>query len=420
MSLSNGDIILAREDFIKKYNAKREMLCRDKNLQSYYDRILEQQDLSLESQFQKMFSIEGNVAKLIVNGGMSEQGPDWIDVYLGYGGTSYFNIRRAIDEAMSAKVDRIDITMNTGGGNIDYLEQTSDKIKEAVNSGIEVIVYNAGMIASAGVWLAVSASKIYSIGKTSAIGSIGVVVEGYDFSEYYKRMGIESITIVNTDSPDKRLDLTNDKDRAILREELDDIAGIFYEHAASEKNISIESLKALKGRMIISTTAEQIGLIDSMVATDPIKGGSRKQTLNKPKTEKKMTEEEIKALTASLQKTVIAAVAPVQKELSELKTSITADKEANEANAKRTEAFTNLSVKYPEQSAMIKEEMKTGAECSSEFTLKVVEAETARKIEADKSGANQDENQEHIDAQNQNGEKAGVLDGVAKAFGGKK
>jgi len=420
MSLSHGDIILAREDFMQKYNAKRELLCNDKNLQTYYERILEDQDLSLEAQFDKMFSIDSKVAKLKINGGMSEQGPDWVDVYLGYGGASYGNIRRAIDESIAAKVERIDITMNTGGGNIDYLEETSDKIKEAVNSGIEVVVYNAGMIASAGVWLAAPASKIYSIGKTSSIGSIGVVVEGYDFTEYYKRMGIESVTIVNTDSPDKRLDLTTDQGKAILREELDDIAGIFFEHVASERNISIDSLKELKGRMIISTTAEQIGLIDSKVSTDQSSGGSKTKTLNKQKTENKMTEEEMKALSASIGAAVAEAVKPLNEKIGALETSIAADKEASEKQKTISASFANLSAKYPEQSAVINEEMKKGALCSSDFALSVVEAESARKIEADKLQDNEDKNVEGVDAKKDSEKKSGNLDGIAKLFKGGK
>jgi len=419
MSLSHGNIILARADFMQKYNAKREMLCKDKNLQTYYDMVLESQDLSLESQYNKMFSVDGSIAKLTINGGMSEQGPDWIDVYLGYGGASYFNIRKAIDKAIELKVDTVDVLMNTGGGNIDYLEETADKISEAVNAGITVNFYNAGMIASAGVWLAASGSKIYSVGKTSSIGSIGVVVEGYDYTEYYKRMGIESIVITNTDSPDKRLDLTKDKDVAIFKEELDDIAGIFFEHVASKRNISIESLKELKGRMIISTTAERIGLIDSKVATDPTKGSSNKPNPNKQNTEKKMTEEELKALSASIGSAVAEAVKPLNEKLSALETSIAADKEATESAKKVSASFVSLSSKYPEQSAMIGEEIAKGKECSSDFTLSVVEAETARKAEADELEKNEEKNTEHVETQGDAGKKTGLLDGVVKALGGK-
>jgi protease-4 len=420
MSLSQAEIILAKPEFISRYSAKREMLCKDKNLQSMYDRVLEQQDLSLEAQFNKMFSIDGKVAKLTIVGGMSEQGPDWIDLYLGYGGVSYANIRRAIDEAIGAKVERIDIAMNTGGGNIDYLEETADKIKEAVTLGIQVDVYNGGMIASAGVWLAAPASNIYGVGKTSTIGSIGVVVEGYDFSEYYKRMGIESVTIVNTDSPNKRLDLTNDADKAILRKELDDIAGIFFEHVASERKISVESLKELKGTMIISADAEAIGLMDSQKTTDRLHGSKNKLNLNKKKTENKMDEELMKNLVASIGTAVAEAVKPLNEKLGALETSIAADKEAVENEKKITGSFASLSTKYPEQSAMINEEMKKGEMCSSDFALSVVEAESARKAEAEKLEANEDKNVEGVGAKKDADKKSGNLDGVAKLFKGSK
>ena len=420
MSLSSNEVLLVREDSIYRYNAKRDLFCRDVNMKTYYERILEEQDLSLDAQFERMCSIDGKIAKITVNGGMSEQGPDWVDVYLGYGGTSYANIRRGIDESIEAGVERIDITMNTQGGAIDHLEITSDKIKEAVSLGIQVDVYNSGMIASAGVYLAAPASNIYSLGKTSQIGSIGVVVEGYDFSEYYKKMGIESIVITNTDSPDKRLDLTSDSGKAILREELDDIAEIFFEHVASERNINIEAIKELKGRMVISTTAESIGLMDKAATTDLNGGGSKNKKNLKSNTEKKMTDEELATVGKTVADAVTAAVAPVQKELTELKNGIVADKAEANIEAKRKESFSALKGKYSEQSAMIDEEMKKGAECSAEFVLSVVDAESARTAENDNNNVNEGEKHEGVEATTPTGSKdANRLSGVKKALGGK-
>lgn len=418
MSLSNSEILLVNRNFIEKYHSKRDLFSKDANAKTYYETLIQQKDLTLDAQYKRMFSINGDTASITINGGMSNAGADWVDVYLGYDGTSYLNIIKAFDEAIAAKVKRIEMKVNTPGGNIIGLEEASQKIDEAKSLGIEVIAYNHGQIASAGVWLVAKASKIYPKVKTAQIGSIGVVVEGYDTSEYYKKMGIEVFSITNTDSPNKRVDLTKEDGKAILRKELDSIADVFFKHIADGRNLSEQSIRDLKGEMIISYDAVSIGLMDESPNTDQT--GSKASIYNKPKMEKAMTEQELKVLSESIANAVSAAVAPIQKEMSSLKESIEAQKQADSKDAERKSKFSAISGKFPEMKGMIESEMNAGKECSADFVLSVVEADSARKAESEKLNKNAQEAAPHIEAENKQGEEksAKAYDSLLKKIRG--
>jgi ClpP class serine protease len=409
MSLANYDILLTHPISLQKYNNKRVMLLREKKSESFYERVQKDFDADLDGQYKRMFHIDGKIATMKIQGGMTEEGPDWIDIYLGYAGTSYANIRRGVDEAMSAGVKRLDITMNTPGGAIDQLEITTKKIEEAVASGMEVIVYNGGMIASAGVWLSSPATKIYTLGKTSTLGSIGVVVEGFDFTQYYKSLGIESISITNTDSPNKRYDLTADAGKAILRKELDGLADLFFEQEASKRNVSIESIKNLKGEMILSAQAISMGLMDespnsglTSKSGTGVKPKTFSKTKNKSKTESKMDEQELKEMQAGIASAVAsavnAAVTPLSEKITGMETTMAADKEKNESIAKNSELFSQLSAQYPEQASLISEEKKAGKDCTVDFSLKVAKADASRIKAAADLASNEDKNPKKVKA----------------------
>ena len=54
MSLSCSELLLVNKNFIEKYSLKRELLSKDANYQTYYEKIIKDKDLTLDAQYQRM------------------------------------------------------------------------------------------------------------------------------------------------------------------------------------------------------------------------------------------------------------------------------------------------------------------------------------------------------------------------------
>lgn len=249
--------------------------------------IIDSNKRDLDDQYSYMFEKNGDTATIKLYGPMSEDGPDWIDLYLGYGGTAYKNLNRAAKEILSDKeITKLKIFGNTPGGNIDGLDEAMSNLKQVRDSGVEVTVINKGYIASAGVWYCSAANSILALNPTVTIGSIGVVIDTMDFSGYYEEMGIKEISITNTESPNKRPDLSTKKGQAIYRKELDSLYDVFLQRVVDGRSVEADSIKALKGEMIIAAEAVKIGLMDG------IEGGSSSVSISTKQQTKKTTKKE--------------------------------------------------------------------------------------------------------------------------------
>lgn len=135
--------------------------------------------------------IENGVATIHAYGPMMD---DASPIDLAQGATSYEEIRA--DLAMANAMDEVEsiiLVARTPGGTVSGIEETYQDI---VNSEKPVYGYNAGMATSAGYYLLAGTESI-TVSPSSTTGNIGTVLDMWDFSEVYKKMGAKREVLTN-------------------------------------------------------------------------------------------------------------------------------------------------------------------------------------------------------------------------------
>jgi signal peptide peptidase SppA len=172
-------------------------------------------------------------------------------------------LNKAITMALdSPEVDNIVLNIDSPGGEITDIEALSDKIFNA-RSNKPIIAFVTGMAASAGYWIASSASEIVAA-KTSEVGSIGVVAALRDTSEKDEKAGIKNINIVSSVSPKKRPDYRTEEGQADIKSIVDELGMMFVETVARNRGTDKNDVIANygQGSMILSTKAIGLGMVD--------------------------------------------------------------------------------------------------------------------------------------------------------------
>ena len=267
-----GEYLLIKSGFLKEYASNR--LYAQKNIGSdeYRDFSANRYEQALENS-QNIYNFNGVNATIIIEGPLSVEGPDIFDLYCGIGGCSYLNIDDALSKAafdVDPEKGEVFIKMNTPGGTVDGCDATFQAMWK-LSLTHNIIVENMGLIASAGVWLSSAAHKIITKTPVALSGSIGVVVNTYDFTGMLEDMGIEQIIITNFESPDKIPDLKTEKGKGVLREELDAIYNVFRQRflqgrdrALGKGVMSVEDVNAMTGRVFIAEKSIELGLLDDL------------------------------------------------------------------------------------------------------------------------------------------------------------
>lgn len=336
----------------------------------------------------ELYTVDSDGNAHIAIAGPLEPKPDICAVLFDIEMTTYADIIKGIEQAEADEsVKTIIFDIDSPGGNVVGLTKTADKIRTASKPTRAVVL---DMAASAAYWLASQTDSLEAENESIEVGSIGVVTEYADYSESDKQRGVKRYIITSENAPDKRLDVTNDSDRAKIVTRITKLETVFIDYVAAGRNTTPDNVKENygKGGVLIARDALSAGMIDRIISTIDSPDGITAQ--GKPADRKTtatettltgdntmgditMTEEQLNALVeGAASKAAAAAVAGVDEKLE-------ARDKANAAENKRKAGFQALLTKYPEQSKMINEEMaKDGAEATAEFAISVADAETGR------------------------------------------
>lgn len=257
--------LLIKPDWYQEYKSERDAAeGREKDIDaaSLSEQLAELRDIySLDA--------DGN-PHIRITGPLSNEGPDTYDVWLGYGGTAYPDIRDSVARAMSetGPEKTIHLDLDTPGGSVFGVDETYQDIFLA-SEDRKVIANVFGMATSAGYYLASAANEINAVSPASMVGSIGVAILAADFTKAYQNAGIEIINFTNTESPDKRPNLATDDGRAVIRKELDDLFDVFASRviqgrAEQVSTFTRDTITNLRGATILAGEALEIGLIDAV------------------------------------------------------------------------------------------------------------------------------------------------------------
>lgn len=183
------------------------------------------------------------------------------------GGVSLDSLRSDIATAEEDQaVARLIFGFDTPGGDATGVSEAA-QIIGAVSK--PTIGYVSGMAASGGYWLASATDQII-ISDTALLGSIGVV------SRVNTKSRDGEIEIVSTQSPNKRPDVTTDAGRAEIQRVVDDLASVFVESVAANRNVSAEHVQENfgKGGLLVGRKAVEAGMADAIGTLDSILAGN--------------------------------------------------------------------------------------------------------------------------------------------------
>ena len=177
-----------------------------------------------------------------------------------YGTQSYSRyIQQALDHP---NIAAIVLRMDTPGGQVAGTATLADTI---ANRSKPILVHvTDGILASAGVWIAAPADKIYASQPTDGIGSIGVYTTLINPKGAYDAMGVEIIDIYADGSEDKngsyRAAMAGDT--SLMKQDLNFIRERFV--ATVQKHRPQVKETALTGKVFNAKKAQNEGLIDGI------------------------------------------------------------------------------------------------------------------------------------------------------------
>ncbi|MBC1483436.1 signal peptide peptidase SppA [Listeria sp. FSL L7-1485] len=155
--------------------------------------------------------------------------------------------------------------VNSPGGGVMESAQIRDKILQIKKErSIPIYVSMGSMAASGGYYISAPADKIFA-SKETLTGSLGVIMQGYDYSELMKKLGISDNTIKSGThkdimSPTRPM---TDEEKKIMQSMIDDSYNEFVHVVASGRGMSEEQVRKIAdGRIYDGRQAKENGLID--------------------------------------------------------------------------------------------------------------------------------------------------------------
>lgn len=176
------------------------------------------------------------------------------------GASSYELIARDFMSALeNPQISSIILDIDSPGGEVNGVSELASIIFDARGTK-PIIAYASGDAASGAYWIASAADEIV-VSETSALGSIGVV--GIYRGKTTKE-STETVEIVSSQSPHKRLDPMSDDGRAKLQTRIDAMADVFVSTIARNRSVTPDHVLEHYGGgdVMIGANAINAGLAD--------------------------------------------------------------------------------------------------------------------------------------------------------------
>lgn len=222
-----------------------------------------------EGQLPRGLSIAGTTAEIRVEGVLTKK-PDFFAMFFGGGNMTYAALRTALAHAAAdPNVKSIVLGIDSPGGSVDGLFETLDAIAALRASSGKSLRVRAENAHSAAYAIAAVAGPIEAVSRGSSFGSVGTVASFY--------VDPEVVTITNSESPDKRPDVTTDEGKAVVRAYLDEVHGEIVRAIARGRDVDVKTVNETFGRGASFTAphAHRLGMIDR-VSTTPLRAVSNR------------------------------------------------------------------------------------------------------------------------------------------------
>lgn len=189
-----------------------------------------------------------------------------IDGSIQYDGTtsSPEGLKAQLDRAESnPHIKAIVLRVNSGGGYSAAGEEMTEYLKEFSKP---VVVSCASTNASAAYEISSQADYIFAA-KSSAVGSIGAMMQVKDISELLDKLGIKMDNITSAESKDSSYGTRSltEEERARYQDMVNQINEVFIQNVADGRHMSVEEVRALAtGMTFTGMEAVENGLVDEI------------------------------------------------------------------------------------------------------------------------------------------------------------
>lgn len=214
-------------------------------------------------------NFDKRIALLSVDGTIQDIGSAsiWSDVE--YDHTLFIEQLDAIlnDPSVQAVV----LSVNSPGGGVVESAEIHKKLEQIKQQRqIPIYVSMGTMAASGGYYIAAPADKIFAL-KETITGSIGVIMQGINYSELAEKVGIKFETIKSGPHKDMLGGTRNTtkEEFAMLQEMIDEMYEDFVDVVESGRGMSEADVKKVAdGRVLSGTQAMKAGLVDNIGTLD--------------------------------------------------------------------------------------------------------------------------------------------------------
>ncbi|GEL05141.1 signal peptide peptidase SppA [Rummeliibacillus stabekisii] len=206
------------------------------------------------------------IAVLTVNGTIQDTGES-TSIFSSETYNHQYFMDQLEDIRKNKSVKGVLLKVNSPGGGTNESKQIYDKIKEIKKErNIPIYVSMGSMAASGGYYISAPADVIYADEETLT-GSIGVIMQGMDYSKLAKKLGIEFNTIKT--GPYK--DIMNGSremtpaEKKLLQNMVNDSYGRFVKVVADGRGMSEKEVRSIAdGRIMNGSQAVKAGLVDRL------------------------------------------------------------------------------------------------------------------------------------------------------------
>jgi protease-4 len=179
--------------------------------------------------------------------------------------TPEYMIEQFVAAEKNPGVRAILIRVNSGGGSSAASQEIFEELKKVKKP---VVVSIGDVCASGAYYISCAADRIVA-NRSSAVGSIGVILQVPNFEELYEKLGIEYTTIKqgkykDAGSTDRPL---TEEEKDLLEEQTFRIYEQFIQDVAETRDLPVEKVREIAtGWVYLGTEAKEIGLVD-MIGT---------------------------------------------------------------------------------------------------------------------------------------------------------
>lgn len=164
-----------------------------------------------------------------------------------------------------SNVEGIIIRVDSPGGGVVESAEIYDKLLEIKKESEKPIYISMGsMAASGGYYISAPADKIFA-NKATFTGSLGVIMQGYNYEGLAEKIGIETVTIKSGPykdimAGDRKM---TEEERVILQSMIDNSYNEFVRIIAEGRGMTEEQVRTIAdGRIYDGIQAKEVGLVD--------------------------------------------------------------------------------------------------------------------------------------------------------------